>query len=676
MRETREMSRERGSEREGRHEYSVFVSNLPWNLDRYGLRGIFQRAGRVSDSFIPFKGPHWNGRRFGFVRFWKESDAINSINLFNKVRIRGMVIYVSMARPKRRILGRDKLHRSASGFKKKESAAAKKAKVWMKKADNFQKDKVTTVRVSQESQPYKLGLKGEINHDFEEWLSRSLVCTTDVPRDLATLASAIVDGYGQCSKICAISSFKFLLTFSTVELMEEVLLKHEELKTWFVDIRRWSTGDFCETRKVWIEVYGVPPHGWNWENFKSIAEIWGQFISLGKSILHTESFEAMRVLIETNSFHRIEQDLILYLDYEGFRVQIMEAGSGTYYVHNHHHVHKSNMMNEDSNDEVPGFEDVNDEVDSGSDMARNNLKLVGHVSKEMEKEVIEESSCNKGNLNSNLDKDCEQTERVNERITSSGSRPDSRMKTVSAAGISKCTQPPFLLEIGLSTQKPKTMQQLSSGGRESSGLIRTLENDSEFKVGDLRDNQLISDAPPGFEHWSSKHVSTSPRPAPNSQEIVDEVQKQQSSNSLRYPPGFEPTHHISEQSVKNSNPTVAEVNTKMKKSSGQQRCIRKKQIHCLGRRVTRSQVKKCNELSKRRMGMRNRDGLGSEGEEESPFESESVKTTESMRNLAEESLKVGELLGVKVVANKENAIKRITQSLKNARVPKTIHRTN
>ena len=46
-----------------------------------------------------------------------------------------------------------------------------------------------------------------------------------------------------------------------------------------------------------------------------------------------------------------------------------------------------------------------------------------------------------------------------------------------------------------------------------------------------------------------------------------------------------------------------------------------------------------------------------------------------MSKLAEESLEVGELLGIKVVANKENAIKRITQSLKNARVPKSSHKT-
>ena len=73
--------------------------------------------------------------------------------------------------------------------------------------------------------------------------------------------------------------------------------------------------------------------------------------------------------------------------------------------------------------------------------------------------------------------------------------------------------------------------------------------------------------------------------------------------------------------------------------------------------------------------MRSRGASDFEGREESPFDSASVKTTESMRKVAVESLELGELLGLKVVANKENAIKRITQSLKSARVPKSNHIT-
>jgi len=50
----------------------------------------------------------------------------------------------------------------------------------------------------------------------------------------------------------------------------------------------------------------------------------------------------------------------------------------------------------------------------------------------------------------------------------------------------------------------------------------------------------------------------------------------------------------------------------------------------------------------------------------------SIETTESMIQLAEEALAVGELLGVKVISHKENAVKRITDTLKSNRVTRSM----
>ena len=49
-----EMKGERAREVKGKlKEFSVFVKNLPINLDKFGLKGIFQKVGRVWDSYIP-----------------------------------------------------------------------------------------------------------------------------------------------------------------------------------------------------------------------------------------------------------------------------------------------------------------------------------------------------------------------------------------------------------------------------------------------------------------------------------------------------------------------------------------------------------------------------------------------------------------------------------------------
>ena len=58
--------------------------------------------------------------------------------------------------------------------------------------------------------------------------------------------------------------------------------------------------------------------------------------------------------------------------------------------------------------------------------------------------------------------------------------------------------------------------------------------------------------------------------------------------------------------------------------------------------------------------------------EDSPPGRRSMETTESMKQLAEEALEVGEILGVKVISHKANAVKRITDSLKSHRVARSM----
>ncbi|KAJ8446314.1 hypothetical protein Cgig2_005845 [Carnegiea gigantea] len=219
-----------------------------------------------------------------------------------------------------------------------------------------------------ETQWYKRNLAGTINKEFEEWLNRSLVCTTEEPRDIATLASAVNDGFGLCSKICALSSFQFILTFPTIHQMEESLTNIGELDQWFSDIKKWSsTYDSCETRKVWLEVFG--PH-----------------LMDGKSIYRIDSFESMKLMIVTNVFKRIDHDMLLTLGDEGYRLMIREPP----------------LEKMDSSDEVPGFKDLRDNLEAENDMAQSNTRFDDLPVGAQGREVVQESPGNQITPNSNL----------------------------------------------------------------------------------------------------------------------------------------------------------------------------------------------------------------------------------------------------------------------------------
>ena len=47
----------------------------------------------------------------------------------------------------------------------------------------------------------------------------------------------------------------------------------------------------------------MPPHGWSWENFKRIGEIWGQVISLDRNIETRADLSSGRIWIETCVSH-------------------------------------------------------------------------------------------------------------------------------------------------------------------------------------------------------------------------------------------------------------------------------------------------------------------------------------------------------------------------------------
>ena len=351
-------------------ETSVFVYNLPYKLDKFGVAGIFKKAGRISDIYIPVHQNYKRSGRYGFVRFYSKEEAWRCIRSFHGGRIRGQKISVSLARPKKQGPGsrknwaryQPKPATIKKEWRRKEKVDAHKLQMTNREDHQEQQNEKDLQQQQKEMQVYAV-ISGQRNGEVEEWLDRALVGTTAEPRDLATLTSAIMSGYSPEIKISAISCYQFLLVFPTVERMIEALDDQVELQQWFIEIRKWSMEIYCETRRVWLDVIGVPPQGWVWENFKQIAELWGRMICLGKSSTNTESFETMRVLVATKIMHRIEAVVLLQVGYGGYRVSIKEVGNISP-MPSKINQYADGIQADDqlSNTEVPGFEDVDDNI--------------------------------------------------------------------------------------------------------------------------------------------------------------------------------------------------------------------------------------------------------------------------------------------------------------------------
>jgi len=360
---------------ESHREVSMFVHNLPYTIDEFGVAGIFKKAGRVSDVYIPAKQKNRRNGRFGFVRFYTKEEARRSIELLHGRRIRGQRIGVFLAKPKRQT------YYHSQSRPRIQQRQAKVRKEWRRKDKSGLENVEKSNKLQHQNQQGEKGqnvhavISGQVNNEMESWLVRTLVGTTAEPRDLATLASAILTGYSPEIKVSALSCNQFLLVFPTEEKMLEALHDQGELGQWFIEIRKWGMEVCCETRRVWLDVIGVPPHGWLWENFKQIAELWGRMICLGKSSSNTESFEVMRVLVATRVMQKIEAIVLLHVGYGGYNVYIKEAETISQVPSKINQYLVSRIADDQiSNNEVPGFEDVDDNI-SSPDSEGNRLEL-------------------------------------------------------------------------------------------------------------------------------------------------------------------------------------------------------------------------------------------------------------------------------------------------------------
>jgi len=214
------------------------------------VAGIFSKAGDISDIYIPsHQGPKRIGR-YGFVRFFRLVDARRCVSLFNRRRIRGMRIHVSMAKPKKQTQNRRRDQRNES----EQGVWARME--WRKKEGGISQ---SVINKDQAERALQTSIIGQPNEEMEEWLARTLVCTTEEPRDLGTLESALLGGFGQPFKLRELNCCQFLVTLPTTEIMSEVLENQEELEQWFVDIKKWGVEDCCVVGSIrcsptWIEM--------------------------------------------------------------------------------------------------------------------------------------------------------------------------------------------------------------------------------------------------------------------------------------------------------------------------------------------------------------------------------------------------------------------------------------
>lgn len=77
--------------------FSVYVANLPKDISKAELEGLFFRAGKIADIFIPVEKGSRESRGFAFVHFDTKREAEKAVDIADRRLWRGRKIKVNIA---------------------------------------------------------------------------------------------------------------------------------------------------------------------------------------------------------------------------------------------------------------------------------------------------------------------------------------------------------------------------------------------------------------------------------------------------------------------------------------------------------------------------------------------------------------------------------------------------
>ncbi|KAK9699117.1 hypothetical protein RND81_08G153800 [Saponaria officinalis] len=290
---------------------SVFVENIAKSTERQHLHEMFTRFGQVRGVYISNKiGP---GRfvKFGFVRF---GDWCTAKHAVHGTSLGGYNLLVKISRFQDG-KGRPWMVRNSK---------RKIIKKWVPKKSGTEA-KTVSPEGTEVVDKNKI-VNGVIAEQNLQWWRRSCIAETNLPREIEVFGQFLTSQWQSITKVCSLGLYKFIITFDTAEEMEEILAKEDHLlSNCFCKMYPWDPYQHCESRRIWLEIIGVPPQCWCRDNFEKIAQIWGELVCLDTSTEKGENLMVGKMLIDTRHLKTIDETIYMYAESLGFKIRVKES---------------------------------------------------------------------------------------------------------------------------------------------------------------------------------------------------------------------------------------------------------------------------------------------------------------------------------------------------------------
>lgn len=126
-----------------------------------------------------------------------------------------------------------------------------------------------------------------------------------VNRETMESVSSIVEGLGfQNVTIRALTGRVFLAYFEDEEDSEHMDINFLEIG--FQKVRRVQWKDLIPSRKVWIEIRGLPLIAWTEVNYQELLKNWGEILQFDSIVDEENVYQLPKVQIETKEVGKID----------------------------------------------------------------------------------------------------------------------------------------------------------------------------------------------------------------------------------------------------------------------------------------------------------------------------------------------------------------------------------
>ncbi|WOG83110.1 hypothetical protein DCAR_0102284 [Daucus carota subsp. sativus] len=293
---------------------TVFLHNLPEDLNRMVMWRFVRQWGRVIDCFTPNRKDRL-GKRFGFAKLQSMQEAELFKNKINGKILAGNVIRAQFARGKK-----------VSNLKQKKGNYDKEYKEPSHELNNRQTESKDPRQPSEDAlverkeKPLRLEA---VNKELVNDLGRSVVVQTWKDSSVVeVLNTAEVLGY-QGVLVRGLSSRKFLITFPT---MESFLNMDQELfGLGYLGCHQARLDDLVLPRKVVVQCLGLPAVLWELSNLTKLLMGIGDITAIGEMLDEELRFQNPLIELETKETTRINRQILVEYDDLAFQMQILEV---------------------------------------------------------------------------------------------------------------------------------------------------------------------------------------------------------------------------------------------------------------------------------------------------------------------------------------------------------------